>query len=96
MDMSIHLSYLSLRRFHIKQTRKKIIPYTVVIGVAKPTSIKDAPGSLDMKMETGIRIQKADVIPCTMTGMLFPHPLKYPILENRIQVRIHSAENPLR
>lgn len=39
------------------------MPYTVVIGVAKPTSIKDVSGSLDIKIDIGIRIQKAEEIP---------------------------------
>ncbi len=68
----------------------------MVIGVASPTNISDVPGSPDIKIDTGIRMQNADVIPYTITGILFPHPLKYPILLNRTQVRIQSAENPLR
>ena len=72
------------------------MPYTVVIGVARPTSIRDAPGSRDISIDTGIRMQNADVIPCSMTGMLFPQPLKYPMLLNSTHVRIQSAENPFR
>lgn len=73
-----------------------MIPYTVVTGVARPTNTSDASGSLETNTEKGIRTQNAEVIPCAMTGMLLPHPLKYPMLENRIQVRIQSAENPFR
>ena len=75
---------------------KNIIPYIVVIGVASPTIISEVFGRRDIKIDTGIRIQNADVIPCTITGMVIPLPLKYPMLLNRMQVRIHSAEKPLR
>jgi|GEM_PF-4438818 len=50
------------------------MPYTVVIGVAMPTIIKDAPGSLDMRTDTGILMQNAKVIPWIMTGILLPRP----------------------
>ena len=43
--------------------KKNRIPYTVVIGVANPTSISDVFGSFDIKIDTGIRMQNADVIP---------------------------------
>lgn len=59
-----------------KQIRKKRIPYTVVIGVARPTIINEVSGSFDIKIDTGIRIKNADVIPCIITGILFPQPLK--------------------
>ncbi len=72
------------------------MPYTVVIGVANPTNVREAWGSRDIKIDTGILTQKADVIPCIITGILFPHPLKYPILLNRMHVRIQSGVNPLR
>ena len=62
------------------------MPYTVVIGVAMPTIIKDDPGSLDMRTDTGILMQNAEVIPWSMTGILLPWPLKYPMLLNNIQV----------
>ena len=68
----------------------------VVIGVANPTSIREVLGSFDIRIDTGIRMQKAEVIPWSMTGMLLPLPLKYPMLLNRMQVRIQSAENPFR
>jgi hypothetical protein len=46
------------------------------MGVARPTIVNDAPGSFDINTDTGIRIKKADVIPCIITGILFPFPLK--------------------
>jgi hypothetical protein len=46
-----------------KQRKKKIIPYTVVIGVDIPTRNRDAFGSFDIKIDTGIRMQNAEVIP---------------------------------
>ena len=48
----------------------------MVIGVARPTSIREVPGSLDIKTETGILMQKAEEIPWIITGMLRPRPLK--------------------
>ena len=68
----------------------------MVIGVAIPTIINDAPGSLDMRTDTGILMQNAEVIPCIITGILLPWPLKYPMLLNNIQVRMQSTENPFR
>ncbi len=56
----------------------------MVIGVASPTSIREAWGSLDIKMETGILMQKAEDTPWIITGMLWPRPLKYPMLLNRM------------
>lgn len=47
----------------IKQTAKKRIPQMVVIGVASPTSVREAFGRRDMKMETGILMQKAEAMP---------------------------------
>lgn len=72
------------------------MPYTDVTGVAAPINTSEVLGSFDAKIENGIRTQNADVIPCTITGILFPHPLKYPALENRIHVSTQSAENPRR
>ena len=86
----------SLLFSRLRQIMKKIIPYTVVIGVASPTRNRDVSGSRDIRMDTGIRIRNAEEIPCSITGMLLPIPLKYPMLLNSTQVRIHSAENPRR
>ena len=79
-----------------KQITKKIIPYTVVIGVAIPTEVRDVSGNLDIMIDTGIRMQNAEVIPWIITGILFPQPLKYPILLKSTQVSIQSAEKPFR
>ena len=102
-EPAVHRGYQGMKRnliqfrlSRIKQNIKKKIPYTVVIGVASPTRAREAWGSRDIKTDTGILTQKADVIPCIITGILFPQPLKYPILLNRIQVRIQSGVNPLR
>ena len=75
---------------------KKMIPYTVDIGAARPTIIRDVFGRLAINIEIGIRTQNAAVIPCIITGILLPHPLKYPILLNKIQVKRQSTENPFR
>ena len=64
--------------------------------MAIPISSNDVCGSRDKRTETGIRIRKAEEMPWIITGMLFPHPLKYPILLKRKQVRMQSAENPFR
>ena len=68
----------------------------MVIGVARPRSVRDGLGSRDIKRETGIRTKKAEVIPWIITGRLRPQPLKYPILLNNMQVRTQSIENPFR
>ena len=69
-----------------KQITKKIIPYTVVIGVAIQTKVRDVSGNLDIMIDTGIRMQNAEVIPWIITGILFPQPLKYPILLKSTQI----------
>lgn len=43
-----------------------------------------------------LRIRQAEVIPWSITGMLMPRPLKYPMLLNSTQVRIHSGAKPRR
>lgn len=63
-----YMSYFAAFRFLLflslaKQITKNTIPYTVVMGVAIPMKNSEALGSLDMIMETGIRMQKAEVIP---------------------------------
>jgi hypothetical protein len=59
-----------------KQMPKNRMPYIVVMGVASPISVRDVSGSLDIKMEIGIRTRNAELIPWIMTGMLLPQPLK--------------------
>jgi hypothetical protein len=58
----ISLLFLSLRS-NQKHTPKNIIPYTVVIGVARPTPTSEAFSSLDINTDTGILMRKADEIP---------------------------------
>ena len=65
------------------------MPYTVVIGVAMPTIIKDAPGSLDMRTDTGILMQNAEVIPWSMTGILFEWTVNFGMLVNNFNLRMH-------
>ena len=70
------LHSLCFRFIHAKQTRKNRIPYTVVIGVERPTRVRLVLGSDAMNRATGMRTRKAELIPCIMTGRLFPQPLK--------------------
>lgn len=82
-------------RYNPKHIIKNIIQYTVVTGVAKPIRINDVSGSFDINIDTGILMQNSEEIPCIITGILFPHPLKYPILLKSTHVRMQSSENPL-
>ena len=41
-------------------------------------------------------LAETEVIPWIITGMLMPRPLKYPMLLNSTQVRIHSGAKPRR
>ena len=79
-----------------KQIMKKQMPYTVVIGVDMPTKVRFVFGRCEKNSASGIRIRQAEVIPWIITGMLMPRPLKYPMLLNSTQVRIHSGAKPRR
>lgn len=59
-----------------KHMRKKAMPYNEVNGVANPTMAREVPGSRDIRMDSGMRMQKAEVMPWIMTGMLMPRPLR--------------------
>ena len=48
---------------HAKHTRKNRIPYTVVMGVERPTRVRLVLGRDAMNRETGMRIRKAELIP---------------------------------
>ena len=52
------------------------MPYNEVKGVANPTMVSEVPGSRDIRMDSGMRMQKAEVMPWIMTGMLMPRPLR--------------------
>ena len=79
-----------------KQIMKKQMPYTVVIGVDMPTKVRFVFGRCEKNSASGIRIRQAEVIPWIITGMMMPRPLKYPMLLNSTQVRIHSGAKPRR
>lgn len=78
------------------RSRKSRCPYTVVIGVDMPTKVRFVFGRCEKNSASGIRIRQAEVIPWIITGMLMPRPLKYPMLLNSTQVRIHSGAKPRR
>ena len=85
------------RRFAMsQQTPKKTMPKTVVSGEARPISVRDALGSTEKNIQSGMRTNSADSIPCAITGSPLPRPLKYPIALKRMHVRTHSGEKPLR
>ena len=48
---------------HAKHTRKNRIPYTVVMGVERPTRVRLVLGRDAMNRETGMRMRKAELIP---------------------------------
>ena len=41
-----------------KHMRKKAMPYNEVNGVANPTMAREVPGSRDIRMDSGMRMQK--------------------------------------
>ena len=75
---------------------KKMMPANVVIGVARPISSNDVPSRQEKIRARGILIRKAEAIPWIITGMDSPYPLKNPMDEKRMQVRMHSGEKPFR
>ena len=80
----------------MKQHSRNTIPQTVVIGVASPIKKRDEFSRRENIMASGILIKKAEPIPCTITGTERPEPLKNPIKEKSMQVRMHSEEKPFR
>ena len=54
------------------------MPKTVVSGEAKPISVRDALGSTEKNIQSGMRTNSADSIPCAITGSPLPRPERSP------------------
>lgn len=55
-------------------------------GVARPMWNKDTSACRLMNQETGILTQNAPMIPCSITNVVWLHPLKYPMKQNKNEV----------
>ena len=59
-------------------------------GVARPMRNSESGKIRLMSMETGIRTPNAPMMPCSMTNVVLPHPLKYPVIQNKKEVSRQS------
>ncbi len=59
-------------------------------GVASPMWNSDTGLCLLIKKETGIRTRNDPIMPCTMTNLVFPMPLKNPIKQKKTGVSRQS------
>ena len=73
-----------------KNPRHRSICTNDAMGVARPILNRDTGMILLITHETGRRTQIPPIMPCIITKVVLPQPLKYPIKQKRNDVKTQS------